>query len=434
MPTLAQQLVQFLMSLFNNPEAAEDFVRDPEAALAAAGLHNVSSADVDAVRPVVLDYAPINARSSFDREYNTGGNHASTGGSTHHASTGGSGYGGWDGHDDDHGHGGGGGGWDGHDDDDGHGGGGWDGHDDHDDDGHGGGGGEWDDHAHAVQQLIHVVNNYSYTTNIDDRDTINDQSVNQNIWANGDVSQVFNQEAVIASGDGAIAAGDDVRDSGNTTTTTTTTTNNYDDHSDDHSLNITNGSGEVNVGNTDIEVNDSFNDNSDHSVIKDSYNTTDSNNTTDSYNTDVDVDVRDSFNETTDNSTHTTTNTDNSDHSTNISDSFNHTDNSTDVDVDANIKIDDSFNTDNSVTDNSVNDSFNGNTLTDNSVNDSFNGNTTDVSLEDVQVNYDSTVIQDNELNVDYTDIDAEDSLVVADNNVDVDVEAAPDHGYDPAH
>ncbi|WP_281445827.1 IniB N-terminal domain-containing protein, partial [Paenarthrobacter nicotinovorans] len=80
MPTLAQQLVQFLMSLFNDPDAAEDFVRDPEAALAAAGLRDVSSADVDAVRPVVLDYAPINARSSFDREYNTGGNHATTGG------------------------------------------------------------------------------------------------------------------------------------------------------------------------------------------------------------------------------------------------------------------------------------------------------------------------------------------------------------------
>ncbi|MGA8789948.1 MAG: IniB N-terminal domain-containing protein [Paenarthrobacter sp.] len=365
MPTLAQQLVQFLMSLFNDPDAAEDFVRDPEAALAAAGLRDVSSADVDAVRPVVLDYAPINARSSFDREYNTGGNQGSTGGGA-----------GWGGHDDDddHGHGGGGGG-------------GWGGGDDH------------DDHAHAVQQLVHVVNNYSYTTTIDDRDTITDQSVNQNIWADGDVTQLFNQDAVIASGDGAIAAGDDVKDSGNTTTTTTTT--NTDDHSTDNSVTIREtGPGDVEVGNTDIEVKDSFNDNSDNSVTKDSYNT----------DVDVDVDIEDSFNE--DNSSHT----DNSHTNIHNTDSFNK----------------DSYNTENELEVGDVDVEYtnieNSTIIKDNEVELEYtNDHSTNVELEDVQVNYDSTVIQDNELEIDNSkEIDVEDvqvnydSTVIQDNEVDV--------------
>ncbi len=59
----------------------------------------------------------------------------------------------------------------------------------------------------VVREIENVVNNLSL---IDDRDTIVDQSVNQNIWADGDVTQVFDQEATVASGDDAIAAGDDV--------------------------------------------------------------------------------------------------------------------------------------------------------------------------------------------------------------------------------
>ncbi len=45
---------------------------------------------------------------------------------------------------------------------------------------------------------------------VDARTTIVDQSTNQNIWTNGgDVTQIFDQEAVVASGDSAVAAGDD---------------------------------------------------------------------------------------------------------------------------------------------------------------------------------------------------------------------------------
>ena len=71
---------------------------------------------------------------------------------------------------------------------------------------HGGG----DDHSHAVAQLTSIVNNYTYSSAIDDRDTVTDQSVNQNIWADGDVLQIFDNDAIIASGDGAIAAGGSV--------------------------------------------------------------------------------------------------------------------------------------------------------------------------------------------------------------------------------
>ncbi|MCU1634709.1 MAG: hypothetical protein JWM61_3361, partial [Micrococcaceae bacterium] len=179
MTTLASDLLDFLMNLFNDADAANEFISDPEAALAQAGLSNVCMDDVDAVMPVVLDYAPVsfggNNDSSFDRRYDTGGN--SSGDVTPGAYTPGTGGGSTT------------------------------------TPGGGGGtttpttpggggtttpttpttpgspatGGDDNYHVNAVQQLMHVVNNYSYTSSVDDRDTITDQSVNQNIWANGDV-------------------------------------------------------------------------------------------------------------------------------------------------------------------------------------------------------------------------------------------------------
>lgn len=60
----------------------------------------------------------------------------------------------------------------------------------------------------AVQEIVRMVQQY---TMVDARSTIVDQSVNQNIWTEGgDLTQVFDQDAVIASGDHALAAGDDV--------------------------------------------------------------------------------------------------------------------------------------------------------------------------------------------------------------------------------
>jgi hypothetical protein len=59
----------------------------------------------------------------------------------------------------------------------------------------------------VIKEISRIVN--QFTTTIDNRSTIVDQSTNQNIWAGGDVTQIFDQDAVVASGDEAVAAGDD---------------------------------------------------------------------------------------------------------------------------------------------------------------------------------------------------------------------------------
>jgi hypothetical protein len=99
----------------------------------------------------------------------------------------------------------------------------------------------------VVNEIIRLVNQF---TTIDARSTIVDQSVNQNIWTEGgDVTQIFDQEAIVASGDESVAAGDDA-----------TVT--------DSDIDIT--TGDISVGND--EYNDSFNeDGSDNSTIDDSF-------------------------------------------------------------------------------------------------------------------------------------------------------------------
>ncbi|HET7138561.1 MAG TPA: hypothetical protein VFI36_00235, partial [Arthrobacter sp.] len=54
------------------------------------------------------------------------------------------------------------------------------------------------------------VNNFSYTSVVDDRDATTDHSVHGNIWAQGDVHQWFQNEAVIASGDHALVSSADL--------------------------------------------------------------------------------------------------------------------------------------------------------------------------------------------------------------------------------
>jgi hypothetical protein len=59
----------------------------------------------------------------------------------------------------------------------------------------------------VVREIGRIINQF---TTVDARSTTVDQSVNQNIWTQGgDVTQLFDQEAVIASGDDAVAAGND---------------------------------------------------------------------------------------------------------------------------------------------------------------------------------------------------------------------------------
>jgi hypothetical protein len=115
--------------------------------------------------------------------------------------------------------------------------------------------------------------NVANTFHIDNRATIVDQSVNQAIWADGDVTQVFDQKAVLAAGDDSVAAGRDATLDNSQTDVTT---------------------GDIAIGNKEqnTEVTDSFNDES----------------------TDVtaDVQVTDSFNDGSTGSTTTDTATDSS--------------------------------------------------------------------------------------------------------------------------
>ncbi|MDQ0674132.1 hypothetical protein QFZ36_001693 [Pseudarthrobacter siccitolerans] len=218
--TVASDLVRFLMQLFGDREATQEFLANPERVLEDHGLGAVCSADVDAAMPVVLDYAPVTVNASrLDRDYNTGGNGAATG----PGASGGIAYtpppaGGGDG-----------GGDPGH-----------------------------EDNAHAIQQLQRIVNNYSYTSTVDDRDTITDQSVNQNIWADGDIEQWFDNDSVVASGAHAIAAGDDVDidiDVDADHSIDVEDSYNQDDSSD----NSIHAGSDVNIGTGETVIDDSFN-------------------------------------------------------------------------------------------------------------------------------------------------------------------------------
>ena len=406
MPTLASSLLEFIMNLLRDPRAADEFNADPDAALASAGLSNVCSDDVDAIMPVIMDYAPVGSGSSFDREYNTGGNHGGNSGDWSSDNSG-WGHGRDDDDDDDHGHG------RGRDDDDDHGHG--RGRDDDDDHGHGGGGRGDHDHDHAVQQLTHIVNNYSYTSVVDDRDTITDQSVNQNIWANGDVTQWFDNDAVVASGDHSIAAGGDA-DVDNST---------GDEHN--HSVNLTTGDvgGGIAIGNTDNSVEDSYNDdhstNDDHSV-EDSYNT----------DLDLDVDVTDSYNDNDgiDGDNNAVGNTDNSlDNVGNIDNSLDNVGNEdNDVTV-GDVAIDASQDNDGidvTTGDIAVDASSQENVGNDNSLDNVGNGNAIGNEDNDVIVQDNVVAVGNEDNDTTIGDIDAEftavdesinDSVVIADND-----------------
>ncbi|WP_164205267.1 IniB N-terminal domain-containing protein [[Micrococcus luteus] ATCC 49442] len=370
MPTLANDLVLFLMSLFGNEEAAKEFLDDPEKVLEEHGLDKVCSADVDAAMPVILDFAPITVNaSSFDREYNTGGNDSEVSGGGHTPPPAG---GGRD-HDHDHDHG------------------------DHD----------HDDHAHAVQQLHHVVNNYSYTSTVDDRDTITDQSVNQNIWADGDVTQWFDNDSVVASGDRAVAAGDDVDiEDSNNIEDSYNTDNSHDDSTD----NSIRAGGDVNIGNEetdiedsfntdlDVDIEESFNDNSDNSTNDSNNNNSDnSDNSDNSSETDIDVDIEDSLNDNSDNRV------DNSEETT---DSYN--DESIEVDVEdvgnTEYNLENVANTENDL------ENFNNTTTTDESVTVG-DIDYTDVNVEDNTLEF----TEDNSDNSINTDVDIEDNVLVVD-------------------
>lgn len=213
--TIAEALIEFILSLLRDPRAAAEFEANPDRALARAGLGDVCAADVRQVLPVVVDRPEVVVKTVPVYVSHPGG------------------------------------------------------------------------HPHpapkpvvkdpdVVKHIQNIANNYQ----IDNRSTIVDQSVNQNIWAEGDVTQIFDQEAVLAIGDQSVAAGDNaLLDQSDTTVTM----------------------GDVAIGNTDtdVTVRDSFNDSSTDVVaevetdVEDSFN--DSSTTSD-----TDVTVTDSYNESTD--------------------------------------------------------------------------------------------------------------------------------------
>ena len=180
--TIADALIEFILSLLRDPAAAAEFEAAPQETLARHGLSDACVDDVRAVAPVIVDRPDVQARQVVPAPHSTS-----------------------------------------------------------------------NDPATVERAISNITNSF----HIDNRATIVDQSVNQNIWAHGDVNQLFDQEAIINSGDHGASAGHDatVDDSdtdvtvgdvsiGNDETTTTIT-----DSFDDESTNTE----------TDVDVDGSFN-------------------------------------------------------------------------------------------------------------------------------------------------------------------------------
>lgn len=169
--TVADALISFILSLLRDPAAVEEFDAAPKAALANHGLEDACAADVQAVKPVIVDNPTVIVKTVSVPPPRR------------------------------------------------------------------------NDDNEVVREISRIVHQF---TTVDARSTIVDQSVNQNIWTNGgDVTQIFDQDSVVASGDHAVAAGDDA---------TVVDTDVDIDISD------------VSVGNTTIE--DSYNDNEVEVVVE----------------------------------------------------------------------------------------------------------------------------------------------------------------------
>lgn len=200
--TIADALIEFILSLLNDPDAAAEYDANPEAALASAGLAECTAEDVRAVAPIIVDRPDVHPNP--------------------HPNPPGPGP-----------------------------------------------------KPPVEKEIWNIANNFL----IDNRATIVDQSVNQNIWAEGDVNQIFDQEAVIASGDQATAAGEDAT---------------VDNSETDVAV------GDVSIGNeeTNVDITDSFDDESTNTdtdvvvVADESFNDA-------STNVDADVSADNSFNDTT---------------------------------------------------------------------------------------------------------------------------------------
>lgn len=131
--TVANSIIEFILSLLRDPAALAELEKDPEAALAKHKVGSICADDVRAVAPIIYDRPDVVPRSTPASPSHTTND--------------------------------------------------------------------------VLNEITRITNNW---TTIDSRSTIVDQSVNQNIWTEGgDVTQVFDQTAGVAAGDGSMAAGDD---------------------------------------------------------------------------------------------------------------------------------------------------------------------------------------------------------------------------------
>lgn len=149
--TMANALIDFILSLLRDPEVAAEFDADPQQALDARGLGNASYQDVCAVMPIVYDDPAVVHRAAPQA--------AAVDPVT----------------------------------------------------------------PRVIRELQQVADNHTYITN---NSTLVDQSVNQNIWAGGDVMQLFDNEAIVASGEGSAAAGGHIIHDSSTDSSTTITAGN----------------------------------------------------------------------------------------------------------------------------------------------------------------------------------------------------------------
>ncbi len=134
--TIADALIAFILSLLRDPSTAEEFAAAPTQTMADNGLEGACLADVQAVRPVIIDHPSVTPKPPAPPPPSPP-----------------------------------------------------------------------EPPNEVVREINRIINQF---TSVDARTTIVDQSVNQNIWTEGgDVTQIFDQEAVVASGDNAVAAGDD---------------------------------------------------------------------------------------------------------------------------------------------------------------------------------------------------------------------------------
>ena len=201
--TIADALIEFILSLLRDPAAVEEFDADPAAVMKTKGLADVCADDVRAVAPVVIDRPEVHSSPPPPANYTP------------------------------------------------------------------------KPYPNDVVKEIKGITNNFVTS--DNRPTIIDQSVNQNIWTDGgDVTQIFDNEAIVASGDGSVAAGDDALVDNSETDIET---------------------GDIAIGNetTDVVVDGSFNDSSTNTETETEVEAEESFNDS-STNTDVAVEVDDSFN------------------------------------------------------------------------------------------------------------------------------------------